>query len=91
MTAAGARADLSAVEAWLSLVGGELSAEIHTVSGVLEGTQRFPPGAPLRPPADAELAAKITDCVAGLGTDPASWTWDNAAQVLEGLCRASTG
>ena len=36
----------------------------------------------------AELAAKISDCVAGLGTGPASWTWDNATQVLEGLWRA---
>jgi 2-methylcitrate dehydratase PrpD len=65
------------------LLDGELTAEIHTADGVLEATQRFPPGAPGRPPADAELAAKISDCVAGLDTDPASWTWDNAAQVLE--------
>ena len=33
--------------------------------------------------AAAQLRAKIGDCVAGLDTDPASWTWDNAAQVLE--------
>ena len=72
------------------LLDGELTAEIHTADGVLEATQRFPPGAPQRPAADAELAAKISDCVAGLGIDPASWTWGNAAQVLEGLCQAST-
>ena len=72
------------------LLDGELTAEIHTAGGVLEATQRFPPGAPQRPAADAELAAKISDCVAGLGIDPASWTWGNAAQVLEGLCQAST-
>ena len=72
------------------LLDGELTAEIHTADGVLEATQRFPPGAPQRPAADAELAAKISDCVAGLETDPASWTWGNAAQVLEGLCQAST-
>ena len=72
------------------LLDGELTAEIHTADGVLEATQRFPPGAPQRPAAGAELAAKISDCVAGLGIDPASWTWGNAAQVLEGLCQAST-
>ena len=72
------------------LLDGELTAAIHTADGVLEATQRFPPGAPQRPAADAELAAKISDCVAGLGIDPASWTWGNAAQVLEGLCQAST-
>ena len=75
------------------LLDGELAAEIHTAGGVLAASQRFPPGAPQRPPSAAELAAKISDCIAGLDTDPASWTWDNAAQVLATgarLCRAST-
>ena len=67
--------------AWL--LDGELAAEIHVSGGVLETKLRFPPGAPQRPPAAAQLHAKIGDCVAGLDTDPASWTWDNAAQVLE--------
>lgn len=74
------------------LLDGELAAEIHTAGGVLAASQRFPPGAPQRPPSAAELAAKISDCVAGLDTDPASWTWDNATQVLTAggrLCRAS--
>jgi 2-methylcitrate dehydratase PrpD len=64
------------------LLDGELQAEIHTADGVLEASLQFPPGAPERPPTAAQLEAKITDCVAGLGTDPASWTWDNAAHVL---------
>jgi 2-methylcitrate dehydratase PrpD len=64
------------------LLDGELRAEIHTADGVLETSLRFPPGAPERPPTAAQLQAKITGCVAGLGTDPASWTWDNAAHVL---------
>ena len=64
------------------LLDGELHAEIHTAGDVLQTSLRFPPGAPQRPPTDAQLQAKISDCVAGLGTDPASWTWDSAAQVL---------
>jgi 2-methylcitrate dehydratase PrpD len=64
------------------LLDGELHAEIHTAAGFLETSLRFPPGAPQRPPSDAQLQAKISDCVAGLATDPAAWTWDNAAQVL---------
>jgi len=36
----------------------------------------------VRPPTGAQVQAKIGDCVAGLDTDPASWTWDNAAQAL---------
>jgi 2-methylcitrate dehydratase PrpD len=66
------------------LLDGELTAELHTRGGVVEKKMRFPPGAPQRPPAPAELQAKIGDCVAGLDADPASWTWDNAAQVLTG-------
>ena len=64
------------------LLDGELHAEIHTAAGFLQTSLRFPPGAPQRPPTGAQLQAKISDCVAGLGTDPAAWTWDNAGQVL---------
>jgi 2-methylcitrate dehydratase PrpD len=62
------------------LLDGELHAEVHTVDGVLETSLRFPPGAPQRPPSHAQLQAKISDCAPG--AHPASWTWDNAAQVL---------
>jgi 2-methylcitrate dehydratase PrpD len=85
------------------LLDGELHAEVHTGTGVLETSLRFPPGAPQRPPTNAQLQAKIADCVTGLEpvpsneptgalgwslsrprlrTDPGSWTWDNAADVL---------
>jgi 2-methylcitrate dehydratase PrpD len=64
------------------LLDGELAAEVHTGGEVLAVKQQFPPGAPRRPPADAELRAKLSDCVAGLDADPASWTWQNAAHVL---------
>src|SRR6516165_2621346 len=66
------------------LLDGELTAEIHTGDHVLETSLRFPPGAPQRPPSQEQLAAKISDCVAGLDSEPASWTWQNAAQVLTG-------
>jgi hypothetical protein len=66
------------------LLDGELTAEIHTGDGILETSLRFPPGAPQRPPSPEQLTAKISDCVAGLDTDPTSWTWQNAAQVLTG-------
>ena len=65
------------------LLDGELEAEIHTSDGtILRTRQRFPPGSPQRPPTAAQLEAKLADCVPGLDTDPASWTWDNAADVL---------
>jgi 2-methylcitrate dehydratase PrpD len=65
------------------LLDGELVAEVHTGSGEVLGVkQQFPPGAPQRPPTAGELDAKLRDCVAGLGTEPASWAWQNAAQLL---------
>ncbi len=65
------------------LLDGELEAEIHTDDGtILRTSQQFPPGSPARPPSAAQLQAKLADCLRGLDTDPASWTWDNAAGVL---------
>ena len=65
------------------LLDGELEAEIHTGDGtILRASAQFPPGSPERPPTAAQLQAKLADCVRGLDTDPASWTWDNAADVL---------
>jgi 2-methylcitrate dehydratase PrpD len=65
------------------LLDGELEAEIHTGDGtILRTSQQFPPGSPERPPTAAQLQAKLADCVHGLDTDPASWSWDNAAGVL---------
>ena len=65
------------------LLDGELEAEIHTGDGtILRTSQQFPPGSPERPPTAAQLQAKLADCVHGLDTDPASWTWYNAAGVL---------
>jgi len=55
---------------------------VHTGEEVLRVKQQFPPGAPRRPPTGAELHAKLSHCVTGLDSDPASWTWQNAAQVL---------
>jgi 2-methylcitrate dehydratase PrpD len=64
------------------LLDGELVAEVQAGGAVLRVKQQFPPGAPGRPPTAAELHAKLSDCVAGLGADPSSWTWQNAGRVL---------
>jgi 2-methylcitrate dehydratase PrpD len=65
------------------LLDGELEAEIHTGDGtILRASQQFPPGSPARPPTADQLQAKLADCVRGLDTDPATWTWDNAPGIL---------
>jgi 2-methylcitrate dehydratase PrpD len=65
------------------LLDGELGVEIHSADGaVARGSQRFPPGSPARPPSPAQLQAKLADCVRGLDTDPAGWTWEGSAAIL---------
>ena len=65
------------------LLDGELEAEIHLGDGtILRTSQQFPPGSPARPPSAAQLQSKLADCVRGLDTDPASWSWDSAADML---------
>ena len=65
------------------LLDGELEAEVHMADGtVLRARQQYPPGSPARPPTPDQLAAKLADCGRGLDTDPAAWTWDNAADTL---------
>jgi len=68
------------------LLDGELVAEIHTSDGaVVRASQQYPPGSPARPASAAELRAKLATCVQGLDTDPATWTWSNAAGILRQL------
>ncbi len=65
------------------LLDGELRVEIHSAGGAVARTsQRFPPGSPERPPSAAQLQAKLADCVRGLDTGPAAWTWDGSAALL---------
>jgi len=65
------------------LLDGKLQARIHTGNGgVHDAVLAFPPGSPARPPAPAQLSAKLADCINGLGTDWSGWTWKNAAGVL---------
>ena len=65
------------------LLDGRLEAEVHTSQGsVLQVSEQFPPGSPARPPTPVQLQAKLADCVSGLDTDPAAWTWQNAAGTL---------
>jgi len=77
------------------LLDGELNAEIHTRSGlVLRARQQFPPGSPHNPPNEAQLMAKLTDCLRCIPADrmppPADWTWSNAAGVLRSVLTNSS-
>jgi 2-methylcitrate dehydratase PrpD len=65
------------------LLDGELDAEIHCGDGTVATVrQQYPPGSPGRPPSAGQLQSKLADCVRGLDTDPAGWTFENAAGTL---------
>ncbi len=74
-------ADLEPGGDWL--LDGELRATIYEGNGAVHDARlTHPPGSPARPPSAAQLSAKLADCLAGLDTDPATWTWQNAAGLL---------
>ena len=65
------------------LLDGELQATIYEGNGAMHHTLlKYPPGSPAQPPTEEQLSAKLADCLAGLDTDPATWTWQNAAAVV---------
>jgi 2-methylcitrate dehydratase PrpD len=72
------------------LLDGELQAKIQAGNGVVyDAVLQYPPGSPERPPSARQLGAKIGDCLNGLDTDWATWTWQNAADVLRRLLPVS--
>ena len=74
------------------LLEGTFDAEIRLRSGEsVRCTQQYPPGSPQRPPAASELGKKLRDCVRGIDTDPATWTWAGAAGMLRRLLPARAG
>ena len=62
------------------LLAGTVEVELRTRTGaVLSAAVKVPPGAPGRPPTEAELADKIGDCAGGQADAVAGLTWDVAA------------
>ncbi len=68
------------------LLAGTVSVELHVDdAGILAADVELPPGAPGRPPTDAELLDKLADC-AGAQLDALSaLTWDAAASEVPAL------
>jgi len=75
--------ELEAVPGGNWLLDGELRATIHTGDGrTFQVSQQYPPGSPQRPPSEADLNLKLADCLAGLDTDPNTWTWASVPELL---------
>jgi 2-methylcitrate dehydratase PrpD len=76
------RVSVTALPGAAGLLDGEFEAELITGAGAERVTLRLPPGAPGRPPTDAELAAKVADCCGDLAAEVMGLGWDDAAGLL---------
>ncbi|GII23302.1 MmgE/PrpD family protein [Planosporangium mesophilum] len=71
------------------LLDGDVGIEIALDSGeVVTGSMKHPPGSPARPPADAELAAKLADCGPGVPDLLSTPDWSTAGKLLSEQLRS---
>jgi 2-methylcitrate dehydratase PrpD len=64
------------------LLDGTFAAEVRTPTGIRRVELELPPGAPARPPSDAELAAKVADCCGRLSEEVTALGWDETGDFL---------
>jgi 2-methylcitrate dehydratase PrpD len=64
------------------LLDGSFVADVRTVAGTRRVELELPPGAPGRPPSDAELAAKVADCCGPLTDEVLALGWSEARDFL---------
>jgi 2-methylcitrate dehydratase PrpD len=77
------RVELVAEPAGDHLLAGEATIEVTVDGGARRtATLAMPPGAPERPPSDAELGEKVRACAGGATEQIESLTWDTAARFL---------
>jgi 2-methylcitrate dehydratase PrpD len=78
----GGRVTVEATAGGSGLLDGSFVAEVRTPTGTRRVELELPPGAPGRPPSDAELAAKIADCCGPLAGEVLALGWDDAGDFL---------
>jgi 2-methylcitrate dehydratase PrpD len=64
------------------LLDGTFLAEVRTAAGIRRVELALPPGAPGRPPSEAELAAKIADCCGPLAEEVLALNWYDGGDFL---------
>ena len=64
------------------LLEGTFVAEVRTAAGIRRVELALPPGAPGRPPSEAELAAKIVDCCGPLAEEVLALSWYDSGDFL---------
>ncbi|MBF6619056.1 MAG: MmgE/PrpD family protein [Patulibacter sp.] len=82
------RVDVRTVPGDGDLLIGTVGVQLRTTTGAaLTAVIGTPPGAPRRPPTDAELAAKIAGCAGSAAADVAALTWDAGPALVPDLLR----
>jgi 2-methylcitrate dehydratase PrpD len=66
--------------------GGLLAGHVEIEAGSRTERLQLPPGAPGRPPSEAELAAKVADCAGELADEVLGLDWAGAPALLERQC-----
>lgn len=75
--------DVELTEGGGYLLSGEVEVRVRTADGAEHAASlAYPPGSPQNPPTDADLDAKVQDCLAGTAVSPADITWTGAGQLL---------
>jgi len=64
------------------LLDGSFIAEVRTATGTRSVELELPPGAPGRPPSEAELAAKVADCCGALAAQVVALGWQEGGEFL---------
>ena len=67
------------------LLAGAVAVELLTDAGPVAAVVEVPPGAPSRPPTEAELARKLRDCAGTRADAVAALTWETAAAAVPPL------
>jgi 2-methylcitrate dehydratase PrpD len=76
------RVTVEATPGGSGLLDGSFLAEVRTGTGTRRVELVLPPGAPGRPPSDAELAAKVADCCGPLTHEVLALGWHEAGDFL---------
>ena len=78
-----ARVEVDAIPGGDWLLAGDVAIELTLDDGsTLHARLDLPPGAPDRPPSQADLAAKVADCAGDQADEILAVTWDDAGALL---------
>jgi 2-methylcitrate dehydratase PrpD len=67
------------------LLDGEVDIDVHAAGKVHNARLQLPPGAPQRPPTEAEMERKVADCLAGTSLAAEDITWPAGPELLRSV------